>query len=56
MGGVGLQQFFIFIFLAFSIAFQRKISSERKLDATRRRSALMLLYTLYAVLSLITVS
>ena len=52
-GGVALQQFFIFVFLAASIKFHRVFA--RETPAEKRTQALLLLYTVYAVLALITV-
>ena len=54
MGGVGLQQFFICCFVGLAIRFQRQM--KRDASATDHRRALRLLYILYAVLTLITVS
>ena len=52
-GGVALQQFFIFVFVAASVKFHRTIASET--PAGKKAQALRLLYTVYAVLALITV-
>ena len=54
MGGVGLQQFFICCFIGLAIRFQRQM--KRDAPATDQRRALRMLYILYAVLTLITVS
>lgn len=53
-GGVALQQLFIFVFVAASIKFHRIIA--RETPSERKNHAFRLLYTLYAVLLLITVS
>ena len=52
-GGVALQQFFIFVFLAASIKFHRTFA--RETPAEKKAQADLLLYTVYAVLGLITV-
>lgn len=54
MGGIGLQQGFIFLFLFMAIKFHRDILREDQTNRTRQ--ALRLLYVLYAALFLITVS
>ena len=54
MGGVGLQQFFICWFVGLAILFQRQM--KRDTPITEQRRALRMLFTLYAVLLLITVS
>ena len=54
MGGVGLQQFFICCFVGLAIRFQRQM--KRDTPVTDQRRALSMLYILYAVLTLITVS
>ena len=54
MGGVGLQQFFICCFVGLAVRFQRQM--KRDAPATDQRRALRMLYILYAVLTLITVS
>lgn len=54
MGGVGLQQFFICCFVGLAICFQRQM--KRDAPVTDQRRALRMLYILYAVLTLITVS
>ena len=52
-GGVALQQAFIFIFVAASIKFHRIFARESPTE--KKGQALLLLYTVYAVLALITV-
>ena len=54
MGGVGLQQFFICCFVGLAIRFQRQM--KRDAPITDQKRALRMLYILYAVLILITVS
>ena len=54
MGGVGLQQFFICCFVGLAIRFQRQMKRDAPL--TDQARALRMLYILYAVLTLITVS
>lgn len=54
MGGVGLQQLFILCFIGLTIRFQRQIKRDAPVSDQKR--ALRLLYILYAVLTLITVS
>lgn len=54
MGGVGLQQFFICCFVGLAVRFQSQM--KRDAPATDQRRALRMLYILYAVLTLITVS
>ena len=53
-GGVALQQLFIFVFVAVSMKFHRTVA--RETSNSRKSQAFRLLYTLYAVLLLITVS
>lgn len=53
-GGIALQQVFIFVFLALSVQFQRTLAKETPSNKTTQ--AMRLLYTMYAVLALITVS
>ncbi|MCJ1423686.1 hypothetical protein MMC29_001570 [Sticta canariensis] len=53
MGGIGLQQAFIFIFLFLAIKFHRGLLREAQTSKTSQ--ALRLLYVLYAALFLITV-
>ncbi|KAL8827466.1 MAG: hypothetical protein Q9170_007006 [Blastenia crenularia] len=52
MGGVGFQQFFIFVFLYIAFRFHQQVKRERP---NRLSQALILLYTEYAVLVLITI-
>ena len=52
-GGVALQQIFIFVFVAASIKFHRTFARESPTE--KKTQALLLLYTVYAVLALITV-
>ena len=52
-GGVALQQLFIFVFVAASIKFHRTFARESPTE--KKAQALLLLYTVYAVLALITV-
>lgn len=54
MGGVGIQEFFILVFAFFAYQLHRVIN--READPATKAQALRLLYTLYAVLTLITVS
>ena len=54
MGGIGLQQFFICCFVGLAIRFHRQM--KRDAPVTDQKRALRLLYILYAVLTLITVS
>lgn len=54
MGGIGIQQLFIFIFLFLTVKFHREMLRERRTERTP--AALRLLYVVYAVLLLITVS
>ncbi|PWY73125.1 hypothetical protein BO94DRAFT_607609 [Aspergillus sclerotioniger CBS 115572] len=51
MGGVGIQQLFVLVFIFCAIAFHRKILAQRRDD---KHQALLLLYVLYACLALIT--
>lgn len=55
MGGVGFQQFFILLFLIFAMKFHQTILQQVQQSVKGASSALPLLYTIYAVLSLITV-
>lgn len=55
MAGVGIQQLFILVFIFFATQLHRAILLGKGLDAQTRSCALVLLYTLYAVLALITV-
>ena len=54
MGGVGLQQLFVLCFIGLAYKFQREMM--RDLPSSSQRPVLRLLYVLYAVLTLITVS
>lgn len=54
MGGIGLQQLFIFLFVFVTIKFHRELLRQSLTD--RIRQALVLLYVVYAALFLITVS
>jgi hypothetical protein len=63
MGGVGLQEFFILVFIFIAVRFQRKLSTLTSEHETfgnyngrnQKGEAFRLLYVLYAVLTLITV-
>lgn len=54
MGGVGLQQFFICCFIGLAVRFQRHMKQDTYV--TDQKRAFRMLYILYAVLTLITVS
>ena len=54
MGGVGLQQLFVLCFIGLSYKFQKEMM--RDLPKAEQPRVLKLLYVLYAVLTLITVS
>lgn len=54
MGGVGLQELFIIFFVGLAINFQRQIKRETPMQDQPR--VMRLLFVLYAVLTLITVS
>lgn len=58
MGGIGLQQFFIVIFVAFAVGFQLQMRNVKTPEATTtgNLSCRPLLFTLYATLTCITVS
>jgi hypothetical protein len=56
MIGVGIQQFFILIFLVYAIGFHRKLAQESAIDHVTKTKATTLLYALYLCLCLITVS
>ena len=56
MIGVGIQQLFILTFLVFALQLHRVIRRGQGLSYKTRSNALTLLYTVYAVLALITVS
>ena len=53
MGGVGLQQIFVFCFFFLAIRFQKEMI--RDMPKAEHRPVLNLLYVIYAVLILITV-
>jgi heme/copper-type cytochrome/quinol oxidase subunit 2 len=53
MGGVGLQQIFVFCFFYLAIRFQKEML--RDMPKAEHRRVLSLLYVIYAVLILITV-
>ncbi|KAI1654908.1 RTA1 like protein-domain-containing protein [Daldinia decipiens] len=57
MGGIGLQQFFIFIFVAFAVGFQLEMRNVKTPEATTtgKLSWRPLLFTLYATLTCITI-
>ncbi|KIW19615.1 hypothetical protein PV08_00188 [Exophiala spinifera] len=58
MGGIGLQQFFILVFVGLAIKFQREVTKTEKHQipaATSAKEWRPLLYALYATLGLITV-
>ncbi|KAK5165804.1 uncharacterized protein LTR77_008727 [Saxophila tyrrhenica] len=55
MGGVGIQQLFILVFLGYAIGFHRTIKRQTALDGHARSRALVMLYTLYICLLLITI-
>ena len=55
MGGIGLQQFFIFIFLALGVKFHREML-KREYTGRAKQGWKRLLFTLYASLGFITVS
>ncbi|KAH6676560.1 RTA1 like protein-domain-containing protein [Halenospora varia] len=57
MAGVGIQQFFIFVFVLFAIKLHRTILSQSALNISNNsaKSPFPLLYTIYAVLLLITI-
>jgi hypothetical protein len=54
MGGVGMQQLFIIIFSLLTV--QVLLAVHRETTGDRQQKAVMLLYTVLAVLALITVS
>jgi hypothetical protein len=56
MIGVGIQQFFILVFLVYAIGFHRTLADEQAADKVASRRATTLLYTLYLCLCFITVS
>ncbi|KAJ5908232.1 hypothetical protein N7495_000914 [Penicillium taxi] len=51
MAGVGIQQFFVLVFIVFAIIFHHKVLQQKRLDASK---ALWLLYVLYTCLALVT--
>lgn len=58
MGGMGLQQFFIVVFVAFAVKFQldmRKVKTTRETSSDWRSDWHPLLFTLYASLTCITI-
>lgn len=55
MGGVGIQQLCILVFLAFAIQFHRIILREHLLPPQTLKAVLKLQYTLYIVLAAISV-
>jgi hypothetical protein len=55
MGGVGVQQFFILVFLFFAIEFHRLILKQIRQGVEGASTTLPLLYAIYGVLALITV-
>ncbi|KAJ7243549.1 RTA1 domain-containing protein [Mycena rebaudengoi] len=54
MGGIGLQQFFIFIFLGLAVCLQRQLQALER-NGTGKKNWRPLLFTLYASLGLITI-
>ncbi|KAF5878265.1 putative rta1 domain-containing protein [Botrytis fragariae] len=55
MGGVGIQQFFIFVFLFFAFKFHQTLRDQSRRSCHTPRQAWSLLYALYAVILLITI-
>ncbi|KAK4941117.1 hypothetical protein LTR10_018917 [Elasticomyces elasticus] len=55
MGGIGLQQFFILIFVGFGIKFQREMMKLERRGMPAKKNWRFLLYTLYTTLGLITI-
>ncbi|KAF7958870.1 hypothetical protein EAE96_002399 [Botrytis aclada] len=55
MVGVGIQQFFIFVFLFFAFKFHQTLRDQSRRNLHTPRQAWRLLYTLYAVILLITI-
>ena len=53
MGGIGLQQFFVFCFLALAFQFQKQMA--RDIPGASRSRPMLLLYIVYTVLTLITI-
>jgi hypothetical protein len=56
MIGVGVQQFFILVFLIYAIRFHQTITREGALDTATKVRALRLLIALYICVALISVS
>lgn len=56
MGGIGLQQFFILVFVGLAVKFQIEMTRVEKFGLPIRKPWRPLLFTLYATLGLITVS
>lgn len=56
MGGVAFQQFFILVFIVFAIKFHRIVLQQIRQGTVEGLNVLTLLYAVYAVLFLITVS
>ena len=56
MAGVGIQQLFILVFVFFATQLHRVLLRGNGLDRHSQKQALRLLYTMYAVLALITVT
>ena len=56
MIGVGIQQFFILVFLVYAIGFHRQLLRTQVVDSGAKRRAMSLLCTLYLCIMLITVS
>ncbi|KAJ7265653.1 RTA1 like protein-domain-containing protein [Mycena rebaudengoi] len=54
MGGIGLQQFFIFVFLGFAVRLHRELLALER-NETGKKNWRPLLFTLYASLGLITI-
>ncbi|TGO92102.1 hypothetical protein BPOR_0010g00140 [Botrytis porri] len=55
MVGVGIQQFFIFVFLFFAFKFHQTLRDQSRRNSYTPRQAWSLLYALYAVILLITI-
>ena len=55
MGGVGVQQLFIVVFVIYAVGFQRTVVQERLLDGRTKTKLDSLLCTLYICLGLISV-
>lgn len=56
MGGIGLQQFFILVFVGLAVKFQIEMNRVERAGVPVRKSWRPLLFTLYITLGLITVS